>query len=147
MNTPHAPKSIRVTVPVTPEVLETFQRLAKAGQMSTGRAMGEWLGDTIDAAEFMASKMEQARATPKLVARELHSYALGLTDMTSELIDSMKKPKGSASGGAQSATRGETFGDFADSLKRPAKTPLTPPSSNTGGKVPQNTKKTPKGSK
>jgi NTP pyrophosphatase (non-canonical NTP hydrolase) len=110
--------------------------------MSTGKAMGEWLADTIDAAEFMASKMEQARATPKLVARELHSYALGLTDMTTELLDKMKKPKVTQIDGKRSAAVGETLGDFADDLKKRANAPLTPPSSNTGGKVPKNPKKT-----
>jgi len=138
MITPPTPKSVRVTVPVSPEVLETFQRLAKAGQMSTGRAMGEWLGDTIDAAEFMASKMEQARATPKLVARELHSYALGLTDMTSGILESMKKTNDAGGDGKRSAAGPETFGAFSERHIGP----LTPPSSNTGGKVPKNPKKT-----
>ena len=46
--------TVRVTVPVRQDVLDTFQRLAKAGSMSTGRAMGEWLADTIEAASFMA---------------------------------------------------------------------------------------------
>lgn len=134
---PTLTKNVRVSVPVSIEVHETFKRLAKAGQMSTGRAMGQWLGDTLDAAEFMASKLEQARATPKIVARELHSYALGLTDMTSELMETLKKPKDSPEIGKRSAGSGESFGDFLQGLSAP----LTPPSSNTGGKVPQDPKK------
>ena len=54
-------KPPRVSVPVTEEVLLVFQRLAKAGNMSTGRAIAEWLGDTVEAAEYMASTMERAR--------------------------------------------------------------------------------------
>lgn len=136
MNNPPPTKSVRVTVPVSPEVLDTFQRLAKAGGMSTGKAMGEWLGDTIDAAEFMASKMEQARSTPKLVARELHSYALGLTDMTQGLMESMKKAPKGASGERSGAATAAPLAPFG--MK--AKPTLTPPSSNTGGKVPKNPK-------
>ena len=75
-------KPPRVSVPVTEEVLEVFQRLAKAGNMSTGRAIAEWLGDTVEAAEYMASTMERARAAPKMVMREMHAYALGLADET-----------------------------------------------------------------
>ena len=73
-------KPPRVSVPVTPEVAVVFQRLAKAGNMSTGRAMAEWLSDTVEAAQFMAEKMEQARAAPKAVMAEIHAYALGLAD-------------------------------------------------------------------
>ena len=61
MTTPN-PEIIRVTVPVRPEVLEAFKRLAAAGNTSTGKAMGEWLADTLEGVEFMAMKMEEARA-------------------------------------------------------------------------------------
>ena len=53
MNTPNH-ETIRVTVPVRPEVLEAFKRLAAAGNTSTGKAMGEWLADTLEGVEFMA---------------------------------------------------------------------------------------------
>ena len=87
--------TVRVTVPVRSDVLALFQRLAKAGGMSTGKAMGEWLADTSDAAEFMAEKMEQARAAPRIVAREMHAYALGLADETGSLIEQVReKPDG-----------------------------------------------------
>lgn len=79
-------KPPRVSVPVSAEVLEVFERLAKAGNMSTGRAIAEWLGDTVEAAQHMASLVERAREAPKLVARELHAYSLGLADETNQLI-------------------------------------------------------------
>jgi hypothetical protein len=112
---PTLSKPIRCTVPVSPEVHAAFEKLAKASGMSVGRAMGDWLGDTIDAVAFMADTMAKARATPKLVARELHSYALGLTDETGELIERMREQGRVERSGAA----------------RPA---LRPPSSNTGGK-------------
>jgi hypothetical protein len=89
--TPTKPETVRLTIPVTAEVHETFQRLAKAGNMSTGRAMGEWLLDTIDAATFMAQTIEKARSAPAMVARELHAYALGLGDETNQLIAEIQK--------------------------------------------------------
>jgi hypothetical protein len=103
--------------------------------------MAEWLADTIDAAEFMASKMEQARSTPKLVARELHSYALGLSDITTDLLESMKAPREGGAAGRRSAPAPASFGAFLREGEKGARTPLTPPSSNTGGKVPKNIKK------
>ena len=117
-------QTVRVTVPVRQDVLETFQRLAKAGSMSTGRAMGEWLADTIDAADFMAEKLEQARVAPRIVAREMHAYALGLADETGDLLRKVREK------GRTTPLRG--------SLRRAgAAGAPTPPPSNTGGKVPQ----------
>lgn len=116
-------KNIRLTITVTPEVHQTFQRFAKAASMPVGRAMGEWLGDTIEAAEFTAQKMEQARSAPSLVARELHAYALGMADEAGTLLKRMQAD------GAASRTAGVA--------KRPPQSvaPVQlPPSSNTGGK-------------
>jgi hypothetical protein len=98
-------QNVRLTISVTPEVHETFQRLSKASSMSISKAMGEWLGDTLEAAEFMAEKMEQARAAPKVVMREMHAYALGLVDETSDLMARMKKKGQTQDGGDASAPR------------------------------------------
>lgn len=86
--------------------------------------MGEWLGDTLDAAEFMAVNMERARAAPRLVAQELHAYALGMTDEMGDLLKNMREK------GAKDRV--------GDALAAPLRhlTP-SPPSSNTGGKVPK----------
>ena len=111
----------RVSVPVSAEVLAAFERLAAAGNMSTGRAIAEWLADTVEGAEFLASKMEQARAAPKVVMRELHAYALGMADETGQLMRDLAA-KGKTDRSAPSAERGA---------------PRSPPSSNTGGKVPR----------
>ena len=96
-------KPPRVSVPVTPEVLEVFQRLAKASNMSTGRAIAEWLGDTVEAAEHMAILMDRAREAPKIVARELHAYALGLGDETTQLIKDLTMSGRAARGRAGDA--------------------------------------------
>lgn len=124
MTSTPTPKNVRLTITVTPEVHAAFQRLATAGSMSISRAMGGWLGDTVEAAEFMASKMEQARAAPGLVMREMHAYALGLADETSNMIETARTK------GREARTAGPASGGTGGRVARPH----TPPSSNTGGK-------------
>jgi hypothetical protein len=114
----------RVSVPVSSETLRVFERLASAGNMSVGRAMAEWLNDTVEAAEFMASKMEQARAAPKVVMRELHAYALGMADETGALMRQLAE-KGKADRAASGAKPPQLVAE-----------PSIPPSCNTGGKLP-----------
>lgn len=81
---------VRLTISVTPEVHEAFTRLSKASGVSLSRAMGEWLADTLDAVTYTAQKVEEARAAPKLVMRQMHAYALGLADETGSLLDSLR---------------------------------------------------------
>jgi hypothetical protein len=134
-------KPPRVSVPVSAEVLEIFERLAKAGNMSTGRAIAEWLGDTVEAAELMASTMERARAAPKIVTAELHAMMLGMADQTKELAEKYSKFKG-ALGDIQSAVPGQAgMRGSAHELPRGRAAAPTPPSCNTGGKLPKSTKR------
>lgn len=114
-------KNVRLTISITPEVHETFKRFAAAAGMSISKAMGEWLGDTIEGAQFITTKMEQARATPKLVMREMHAYALGMADETGAMMEKLKQE-----GVARRA------GDAKASPERLDAT--IPPSGNTGGK-------------
>lgn len=116
----------RVSVPVSSEVLDTFERLAAAGNMSTGKAIASWLEDTLDAAEYLASKMVQARAAPKLVSAELHAYALGMADETNQLMRDLQA-KGRADRAAVGTAQRHVSGTVSPS----------PPASNTGGKVPR----------
>lgn len=96
-----ATEPVRLSITVTPEVHAAFRRLADASGMSMGKAMGEWLGDTLEAVEFMAEKMEQARAAPRMVMQEMHAYALGLADETQQLLEQVRKKgaEGRASAG------------------------------------------------
>lgn len=136
LSPPISSKPPRVSVPVSAEVLAIFERLAKAGNMSTGRAMAEWLADTVEAAELMASTMERARAAPKIVTAEIHAMMLGMADQTKELAD--KYARMGKGGGAAGTERSEGRGD----LLRFAGVEIPPPC-NTGGKLP-NTEKTKK---
>ena len=114
------------------ETLAIYERLAKVANQSTGRAMAEWLHDTGEAAELMASTLERARAAPKIVTAELHAMMLGMADQTKEIADKFAKFKGSMADGptrTDSAKRGPGRGGAS------VTTP-NPPSCNTGGKVP-----------
>ena len=133
MTSPPTSKNIRLTITVTPEVHQTFQRLAKASNMSISRAMGEWLGDTLEAAEFLANKVEQARAAPGLVMRELQALALGTADELGTFMDQIRQ-KGVNERGVP-AKRGRVAGSHP-----------SPPSGNTGGKG-QTDKQAKRGSK
>jgi hypothetical protein len=137
MTSTPTPKNVRLTISVTPEVHATFERMAKASSMSLSRAMGEWLTDTSEAAEHMASLLERARGAPKQVVREMHAYALGLADETEEVLENMRK-KGQADRLAEAAQRA-----------RPAGLKASPPRPVIrGGKSPGKTLATgPRGSK
>lgn len=132
-STPPTPPNIRLTISVTPEVHATFQRMAKAANLSISKAMGEWLGDTLDAAQFMATKMEQARAAPKLVMAEMHAYALGLADETGQVIQQMRDK-----GSAERRQTGASDGTARARSDTQAGADVIPPSSNTGGKGTRN---------
>lgn len=127
MTSPPTPSNVRLTITVTPDVHQTFQRMAKATGMSISRAMGEWLGDTIEAAEFMTSKVEQARSAPALVLREMQAFARGAADECDSVIENLREKGKEARRGAV-AKRG-----------RGAVSSPSPPSGNTGGKGPDKT--------
>ena len=90
---PPPSKLVRTTISVDSETLEVFQRLAAVSGKSQSRAIGEWLTDTMDAASLMADLMQKARDQPKLVAAELRGYALGLSDLTADLLEQVKGKK------------------------------------------------------
>ncbi len=143
MNTPHAQKPlfadqkpVRVTVPVTPEVQEAFQRLAAASGISTGKAMGEWLEDTLEGVLTMAEMLEKARRAPKQAVSEMHAYALGLADMTSDLMDNLRRRSGGGKTGAATGTPG---GGTVAAPVAPA--PLPPRTVIRGGKSTKTPKK------
>ena len=148
MNTPHPQqplfadqKPVRVTVPVTPEVQEAFQRLAAASGISTGKAMGDWLKDTLEGALAMAEMLEKARAAPKQAVRQMHSYALGLTDLTSGLMEDLARKSAGAAGkrGKASAATGTAGGGTVAAKVAPA--PLPPRTVIRGGKSTKTPKK------
>ena len=112
-------KQVRVTVSMDAEALAVYKRMATAGGLSVSRCLGEWLGDTSDAALMIAGKMEEAKAAPKRVLNEMLAMTTGLHD---ELL----------------TLRSDVRAKGWEGVGRPAGSPpLTPPYSNTGVKVPR----------
>ncbi len=85
------PKPARVSVPLSREALEAFEALAKVQNLSTGKAIAEWLEETIDAVLYLSTLLEEARAAPKLVAQKMHAFALGLADESGALVEQIKQ--------------------------------------------------------
>lgn len=138
MAKPPSPQTVRLTIAVTPEVHAVFKRLAGASGMSISKAMGEWLGDTLEGAELMASKVEEARAAPRKVVRELHAMALGTADMLTDLMSDLrsgKKVPPQTSGQPAGGTRGGGGTPPPRSVIRGGKSPgKTPKQPNQKGK-------------
>lgn len=111
---------IRLTITVTPEVHEVFSRMAGASGLSLGRTMGDWLTDTLEGAQFVAQKMEDAKAQPRMVIREMQAMLQGTREELDAVVEGMRS-------GPAGAAR------IAGGTGRAA----SPPSSNTGGKVPR----------
>lgn len=116
---------IRLTISVTPEVHAVFATMAEASGMSLGKCMGDWLADTAEGAQFVALKMQEARKAPKTVMREFQAMARGLVVEVDATVEAIRK-KSLAEGRAAKAEP-----------RRAAHGQASPPSSNTGGKVPQ----------
>lgn len=85
------PKPSRVSVPLSREALDAFEALAKVQNLSTGKAISEWLEETIDAVLYLSKLLEEARAAPKLVAQKMHAFALGLADESGALVEQIRK--------------------------------------------------------
>jgi hypothetical protein len=144
MNTLPTSKSVRVTVPVTPEVLALFQRLSLAAGKSVGRLMGEWLDETREGLEPMIEIMLNFKKAPKEAVKALQLHAISINDMAAEAVkDAMLLRSDGAPdiGRKRSATVSGASADFI------GKRGLTPPSSNTGGKGTKTTSKSTGGKK
>ena len=135
---PPSPKLVRTTISVDSETLEVFQRLAAVSGKSQSKVMGEWITDTMDAASLMADLMQKARDQPKLVAAELRGYALGLSDLTADLLEQVKGQKGVQ--GADGKRSAAASGTPVPGGVRELFDGLTPPVGNTGGKLPRKPK-------
>jgi hypothetical protein len=136
MNTPPI-KNIRVTVPVTPDVLALFQRLSHVSGKSVGRLMGEWLDSTHEGLEPFIKIVQGFKDAPKAAVEALQLRADALSELTTEVVNQAMFLQ------AQTETRGTELakgGASPGSSVFTGAVGLTPPSSNTGGKG----RKTPK---
>ena len=103
MTKPPSP-NIRLTITVSPEVHAAFTRMATAASMPIGRAMGEWLSDTLEGVEFVTAQLIKAREAPRQVVKEMRQNALGLVDEMDQLMTDLRtgklkqQPQGGGSG-------------------------------------------------
>ena len=144
MNTPPTPKPIRVTVPVSPEVLELFRRFSRLSGQSVGRSMGSWLEETKDGITPMMDIMEHHKKAPMKAIQSLQAYAGTLTDLTGDLFDKVAHMD---RGTEQLESAVSSARSTVKTLQKAQKGGLTPPSSNTGGKGRKTTKIAARGSK
>lgn len=114
---------IRTTISLTPEALAVFKRMSEAGNVSVSRCMGDWLIDTLDAAEMITAKMEDAKVAPMRVLKEMRALVAGMGDA---VMDSEREVRQRRAEGRNGTGRG------ADAPP--------PPPSNTGVLVPPRTK-------
>lgn len=127
---------IRTTITVPAEVHAVFTRMSEAAGISLGRCMGDWLADTLDGAQFVAQKMEEAKRMPRTVMREFQAMASGLHEVISDDISRGVGKRDAAVPHPVDGTTAEAAAALIARSKRKA-----PPSSNTGGKVPGKTRK------
>jgi hypothetical protein len=118
---------IRTTISLDPEVHAIFVTMAEASGTSVSRCMGDWLADTAEGAQFVASKMQEARRAPKTVMREMQAMSAGLHDLISSEVGQGRR-KGA--GGLPPAGGSRALEPLARLLGQ------EPPSSPTGVKSP-----------
>ena len=63
---------IRTTVSIPADVYQVFVDMAKIQRVSIGRCIGDWLGDTVEGAQFVTYKMAQMRRAPTESMKGLH---------------------------------------------------------------------------
>lgn len=133
---PSKTETVRVTVPVTLEVLAKFQRFSDVSGLSVGKSMGDWLRDTVQGLDAMVEIMEMNRSRPAEALNMLGRYASTLQDMTDGAIASIKEPQPQREG---APLAGKSLDAAKAAINRASKHKfsLTAPSSNTGGKVPR----------
>lgn len=105
---------IRTTVSIDPEVLEIFRVMADAGGLSVSRCIGEWLADTAEGAQLVATKMVEARRAPGRVMREMQAASRGLVEEIDRAASDLRhargglRPDGGTAAGRSSAPSSNT---------------------------------------
>lgn len=119
--------AIRVTIPVPLKAHAAFSDLAEVLGRSLGSVIGEWLLDQADAATSMAENIHHLKSTGKLFQEEVLAHVDLVQEATQAALKRAQERRG--------AVEGPRAAGGAAAAAKPRKAPLTPPSSNTGGKV------------
>jgi len=102
IHTNPSPNIVRLSIPIPAHTYDVFKRISAASGVPLGRCMAQWLGDTLDAAEYMAGKLEEVRARPGDLSRELTGFAVALSAASDDVILKAKSqipPPSSNTGG------------------------------------------------
>lgn len=126
-------KTMRVSVPITPEILAKFQRFSEASGLSVSKSIGDWLRDTVSGLDAMTEILETHRRSPSKAMERLSTYASALQDMTGQALEGMKTMPAQPREGAPLAGK-----SLAVAQAAMAKAAHIPPSGNTGGKGTKN---------
>ena len=118
---------VRLTISITPEVHAIFSEMAQASGLSLSRAIGDWLQDTAEGAQFVAAKMAEARRAPQKVMEELQGMAAGLSGGSADRVLSQIQAKAREASGRGPRLRGGASKPLVERA----------PSSNTGLKSPR----------
>ena len=81
---------VRTTVSVDPAVLEVFRGMAEAAGISVSRCLGDWLADTVDSAQLVATKMQEARRAPVTVMREVQAMLHGAHGEATNVLEMLR---------------------------------------------------------
>ena len=120
---------MRVSVPITPEVLAKFQRFSDASGLSVSKSIGDWLKDTVSGLDAMTEILETHKRSPAQAMARLSTYASALQDMTSTALEDMRNGPSPLGEGVPPAGK-----SLAVAKAAMVKAATTPPSGNTGGK-------------
>jgi hypothetical protein len=129
-------KTMRVSVPITPEVLAKFQRFSEASGLSVSKSIGDWLRDTASGLDAMTDILESHRRSPAQAMEKLTLLASAMQDMTGQALQGMKTAPSPLGEGAPLAGK-----SLALARAAMVKAALIPPSGNTGGKGTKNNSK------
>lgn len=130
MPTPHTFKFVRQSVPVPLEALEAIDALSAVTGRSRAHIIADLLLDSAPIARSMASQLAEIKGGNQAFIRRVLALSENVTNATAVTLEKARGARpahggGTACGGAPGAVSGT----------------LTPPSSNTGGKVPRKPKK------
>ena len=131
-----AVKTLRVSIPISPEVLAKFQRFADASGLSVSKSIGNWLRDTVSGLDAMTDILEVHRRSPSKAMEKLSTYASALQDMTQGAMDGMRTQPSPLGEGAP--PEGKSLAVAKAAIIKAANFQVIPPSGNTGGKGTKN---------
>ena len=79
----------RLSVPLSPQLLQAFSTLAKVEGRGTGAAVAEWLEGQAESVLFIAKQLQEVKTKPRAVMGALHSYAVAMSEETGKTMYQM----------------------------------------------------------